>query len=232
MTTPSNPLTPLTGSHLRAYNAIFQHPVSHNLGWHDVLALFRHLGTVEEEHNGKTKLTRNGQVLVLHPHHSKEVAGTEEVIVLRHFLESSESTPTGVNGNVTHWLLVIDHHGARLFRSHQHGTNPQTIGSHDAQAGFRNTPHGENVTRGHETVGQKEYFDLIAAALHPCERLLIFGAGTGTSSEMDQFVHWLKLHHRDLAGRIIGTKAVDEHHLSNDQLLTKSQHFSPEPKTD
>ena len=100
MTTPLNPVTPLTGSHLRAYNTIFQHPVSHNLGWHDVLALFRHLGTVEEEHNGNTKLTRNGQVLVLHPHHSKDVAGTEEVIVLRHFLERSEPMPTAAAGKL------------------------------------------------------------------------------------------------------------------------------------
>ena len=33
-TTVSNPR--LTGSHLRTYKTIFQHPISHNLGWHDV----------------------------------------------------------------------------------------------------------------------------------------------------------------------------------------------------
>lgn len=227
MTISSTPTPPLTGSHLRTYNTIFQHPVSHNLGWHDVLALFRHLGAVEEEHNGHTKLTRNGQVMVLHPHQSKDVSGTEEVLALRHFLERSEIIPSASSAAPLHWLLVIDHQGARLFRSHQHGVIPQHFGSHDAQAGYRNTPHGENVTRGHETIGQKEYFDQVAAALHPCERLLLFGSGTGTSSEMEQFVHWLKLHHSDLAGKIIGTQAVDESHLSNDQLVVKSQHFEP-----
>ena len=64
-TSPSIPA--LTGSHLRTYNAIFQHPISHNLGWLDVHALFRQLGEVEEEPNGNLKVTRNGQILVLHP---------------------------------------------------------------------------------------------------------------------------------------------------------------------
>lgn len=225
MTTPSLPIPLLTGSHLRAYNTIFQHPITHNLGWHDVLALFRHLGTVEVEHNGHTKLTRNGQTLVLHPHHSKDVAGTEEVLILRHFLERSDILPATPAAAALHWLLVIDHQGARLFRSHEHGVVPQHFGSHDAQTGYRNTPHGENVTRGHETVGQKEFFAQIAAALHACERLLIFGTGTGTGSEMEQFVHWLTLHHADLSQRIVGTQKVDESHLSNDQLVTRSQHF-------
>ena len=223
-----NPTLTLTGSHLRTYTTLFQHPVSHNLGWHDVLALFRHLGTVEEEHNGNTKITRNGQVLILRPHHSKQVDGTDEVIALRHFLEQSEPAPSAADGNPTQWLLVIDHQRARLFRSHLHGTVPQVITSHDAQGGYRNTPHGENVTRGHETTGQNSYFDSIAAALHSSGRLVIFGTGTGTGSEMEQFIHWLKLHHADLAGKIIGTQSVDEHHLSDDQLLSKSQHLNTE----
>ena len=42
----------LTGSHLRTYTTIFQHPVSHNLEWHDVYALLRQLGHVDETSNG------------------------------------------------------------------------------------------------------------------------------------------------------------------------------------
>jgi hypothetical protein len=54
-----NTTSPLTGTHLRTYNTIFQHPISHNLGWQDVHALFRQLGQVEEEPNGNFKVTRN-----------------------------------------------------------------------------------------------------------------------------------------------------------------------------
>src|SRR5476651_1840958 len=95
----------LTGSHLRTYDTIFQHPVSHNLGWHDVRALFRHLGQVEQEPNGNLKVTRNGQTLVLHPPRTKDVAETEELMALRHFLERSKAVPPATNEKATHWLL-------------------------------------------------------------------------------------------------------------------------------
>ena len=73
------PTSQLTGSHLRTYQAIFQHPISHNLGWREVHALFRHIGKVEEEPNRSLKVTRNGQILVLHPSRTKDVAETAEL---------------------------------------------------------------------------------------------------------------------------------------------------------
>jgi len=57
--------TTLTGSQLRAYNAIFQYPLSHNLEWEDVYAMLRQLGLVEEESNAHLRVTRNEQVLLL-----------------------------------------------------------------------------------------------------------------------------------------------------------------------
>jgi len=87
-----NSTAQLTGSLLRTYNTIFQHPVSHNLEWRHVHALFRHVAEVEEENNGSLRVTRNGQTLVLHPPSSKDVAETEELMALRHFLQRSEPT--------------------------------------------------------------------------------------------------------------------------------------------
>src|ERR1700722_4389129 len=81
----------LTGTHLRTYRTILQHPVSHNLKWDDVDALFRYLGQIEKESNGNMKVTRNGQTMVLHPHRTKDVSETEEVMAIRHFIERSET---------------------------------------------------------------------------------------------------------------------------------------------
>ncbi|MDB4793695.1 hypothetical protein OAG63_01535 [Methylacidiphilales bacterium] len=81
----------LSGSHLRTYNRIFQHPISHNLEWRDVHTLLGKLGNLEEEPNGNLKMTRNGQILVLHPTNSKDVSEMDEVMALRHFLEQSEA---------------------------------------------------------------------------------------------------------------------------------------------
>ena len=40
-----SPTPPLTGSHLRTYQAIFQHPISRNLGWHDAQRVKKYEGS-------------------------------------------------------------------------------------------------------------------------------------------------------------------------------------------
>jgi hypothetical protein len=222
--------TSLTGSHLRTYNTIFQHPVSHNLGWRDVHALFRELGQLEEEPNGNLKVTRNGQIIVLHPPRTKDVATTEELMALRHFLERSETAARETNKNNDHWLLVIDHHQARIFRSEMTGAVPQRISPHAPEDYFRHAPNSKDFSRGQEKPEPNSFFEPVARALHAAGQILIFGTGTGKSSEMDQFVAWLKIHHAELAKRIIGALVVDQHHLTEAQLLAKARDFYAAPR--
>jgi|ERR1700677_1581565 len=221
----------LTGSHLRTYNTIFQHPVSHNLKWNDVHALFNHLGEIEEEPNGNMKVTRNGQTLVLHPHRTKDVSETDEVMALRHFIERSETMPPASDEKKTGWLLVIDHHEARLFRSEMHGAVPEQILPHEPDDYFRQAHESKDFTRGKEKPQPNSYFEPVARALSAAGQILIFGTGTGMSSEMEQFIAWVKVHHPELAGRIIGSMVVDEHHLTEDQLLAKAREFYANVRT-
>ena len=220
-----NSTAPLTGSHLRTYERIFQHPVSHNLEWHDVYALFRYIGEVVEEHNGNLKVTRNGETIVLVPSKTKDVSETEELMALRHFLQRSGTAPPETEGRATHWLLVIDHHEARLFRSEIHGALPQMLLPHEADEFFRHAQNSQNLSRGKEKPDPNSFFGPIAKALAVAGPILVFGTGTGHSSEMEQFVAWAGVHHPDLAKRIIGAVVVDEKHLSPDQLLAKAREF-------
>jgi hypothetical protein len=216
---------PLTGSHLRTYNTIFQHPVSHNLQWHDVYALFRHLGQVEPEPNGHLKVTRNGQTFMLHPPHGKDVSETSEVMSLRHFLEKSDATLPAADAKGSHWLLVIDHHDARIYRSEMHGAIPQRILPHEPEAHLRLAPDAKDFSRGKAKPDPNSFFKPVASVLQAGGQILIFGTGTGTSSEMEQFIVWFKQHHPDQARHIIGSLVVDEHHLTDDQLLAKARDF-------
>jgi hypothetical protein len=220
-----NPTPPLTASHLRTYNTIFQHPVSHNLEWRAVRALLGKLGHIAEEPNGNLKVTRNGQILVLHPPRTKDVAETDELMALRHFLERSATPPPEMNEKEVHWLLLIDHHEARIFRTEMHGALPLQILPHEPDDYFRHAHHSRDFSRGQEKPDPNSFFEPVARALQAPGRILIFGTGTGTSSEMDQFIAWLKLHHPELAKRIIGSLVVDEHHLTEDQLLAKAREF-------
>jgi hypothetical protein len=215
----------LTGSQLRTYKTIFQHPVSHNLEWRHVRALLATLGDIAEEPNGNLKVTRNGQVLVLHPPRTKDVAETDELMALRHFLERSETMSPEAKMSETHWLVVIDHHEARIFRSEMHGAIPQQILPHEPDDYFRHAHNSKDFSRGEEKPDPNSFFEPVARALQAPGRILIFGSGTGTSSEMEQFIAWLKVHHPEVAKRIIGRLVVDEHHLSGDQLLAKAREF-------
>lgn len=218
-----NPTASLTGSHLRTYRTVFQHPISHNLEWRAVVSLLGWLGEVTEEANGNLRATRNGQILVLHPPRSKDVSDSHEVMNLRHFLEQSETPAPAAGQTAEHWLLVIDHREARIYRSEMHGALPARILPHEPDDYFRHAHHSMDFSRGEEKPDPNSFFEPVARALVPPGPILIFGTGTGTSSEMDQFVGWLGIHHPEQAGRIIGSVVVDGHHLTDEQLLAKAR---------
>jgi hypothetical protein len=220
----------LHGSHLRTYEKIFQHPVSHNLAWHDVFSLFRHLGDVSVELNGHLKVTRNGHVLILPSSRTKDVAEVEELMKLRHFLEKSDEMSAGSNPPMTHLLVVIDHHQARLFRTEMHGVVPLVIHPHTPDDYFRQAHDARDFSSGKEKPAPNSFFEPVAKAMKDAGKILIFGAGTGTSSEMEQFTTWLKKHHADLAQRITGTLTIDESHLTEAQLLAKAREFYAGPQ--
>jgi hypothetical protein len=220
MTPPS-----LTGSHLRTYKALFRNPVPRNLAWRSVRALLGELGQVTNEANGLLRVTRHGHTLVLHSPHAKEVAEQSTLKELRHFLEQSERPAPPTNGTDHHWLVVIDHHEARIFRSVVQGNVPLQVLPHAPEAYFRHAAHSKDFSRGQEKPDPGSYFGPIAAALGATGKILVFGCGKGTGSEMEQFLTWVKSHHPALAARIIGLVTVDEHHLTEAQLLAQGREF-------
>jgi hypothetical protein len=224
-TLPLNLDTPLTAAQQRTYERIFQHPISHNLEWRDVRALLAKLGHIIEEHNGNLRVTRNGQTMVLHPGSAKDVAEMDDLMGLRHFLQRSEAAPSAAEEKAKHWLLVIDHHEARLFQSELEGAKVLHLMPDELKPFFRHGEDSKDVARGQEKPDPKTFFEPIAKALATASQILIFGTGTGTSSEMDQFIGWLKHHHPLEAQRIIGSVVVDEHHLTEGELLAKARDF-------
>ncbi len=47
----------LNGHHRVTVEKIFQHPLSHNIQWHDVISLLESVGQVSEGHDGRYKVT-------------------------------------------------------------------------------------------------------------------------------------------------------------------------------
>ncbi|MEO6568492.1 MAG: DUF2934 domain-containing protein [Opitutaceae bacterium] len=219
----------LSGSNLRTYQTIFQHPVSHNLHWQDVHALFRRLGQVDEKRNGSFVVTRNGQSLTLPAPRTKDVGEPDEVIKIRHFLERSEPLGPDTNEATDRCFVIVNHHEIRIFHSILRGTASEQFLPHDPADSFRPAAHAGDFSRGREKPDASSYFEPVAERLSRAQQILIFGSGTGTSSEMDQFVAWLNVHHPELARRVVGAQVVDEHHLTDGQLLAKARDFYAAP---
>jgi len=218
-----NPIPSLSGAHLRAYEKIFRHPISHNLTWREVRGLFAHLGEVVEEPNGHLTVTCNGETVVLHPSVGKEVGEVEELMKIRRFLKRTATPPPPEKAGEAHFLVVINHQEARVYRTEMRGAVPERILPHDPDDFFRHAHNSKDFARGRQKPDPNSFFAPVARSLQGAGRILVFGSGKGTSGEMDQFVDWLGIHHPDLAARIAGAGVIDEHHLTEAQLLARAR---------
>jgi hypothetical protein len=229
-TAPSSKLA-ATSAHRRTYDAIFRHPLSHTIPWREVHALLREIASVEEQPNGHLKVTRHGQTLVLATPATKDVSEASELMELRHFLERSEMPQTAPDASEAHWLVVIDHQQARIFRSELRGALPEQILPRPAEDYFRHAHNSQDFARAMEKPDPNSYFGPIARALAvtlpgtALGKILLFGRGKGTSSEMDQFTLWLKERHPEISRRVVGAVVVDAQHLTDAQLLAKAREF-------
>lgn len=79
---------PHLNNHHRATLAkIFQHPVSHNLEWNDVLSLLEAVAQVEEKHDGKYSVTLGAETETYQRPKSKDL-NAQEVLDLRRMLSA------------------------------------------------------------------------------------------------------------------------------------------------
>jgi hypothetical protein len=82
----------LDGHHRATVRKIFQHPVSHNIQWHDVLSLLRSVAEVTEGHDGRFKVTLGTEAETLDAPRGSDV-NEQMVIDLRRMLRGAGIGP-------------------------------------------------------------------------------------------------------------------------------------------
>ena len=212
--------------HQTTYKAIFQHPIAHNLQWHDVRSMLGTITEIAEEHNGNLRFTRHGEVLILHPPKDKDLSDTQEVMKIRHFLERSSvpELPDPMEDG-THLLVVMDHREARIYKTELRDSVPESITPYDPDGTRRHLHIVDNEASGQRQPELTSFYESIAQSLRDAEQILIFGSSTGTSSAMDYLVDELNQKHPDIAKKIVGAIVVNEQHLTEDQLLAQAREF-------
>jgi len=142
--------------------------------------------------------------------------------LLRHTDERS-SRPPAPEG--THLLVVIDHRLARVYKSQLHGAVPERLIPYDRSGFGRHLHHVEANGSGQRKPERRSFYEAVARTLRSADEILVFGSGTGASSGMGQLLAALRRNHPDLADRVVGSIVVDEHHLTEDQLLAAARAF-------
>jgi len=141
------PTSHIGHKHAHTLQQVFQHPASHNLQWHDVIALVKESGTVHEEENGRLTCMLNGVSEVFHPSRDKkDVSDVQQVMDIRHFLEragfkkdGSIAQPNGAEADGA--VPQLEHH------AHDHGRVNAEQNRH-AEQKLKTQEHEQNDRSG------------------------------------------------------------------------------------
>jgi hypothetical protein len=84
----------LNNHHRDTLREVFDHQRGGNVEWRKIRSLLEAVGTVEEEHDGKLKVTIGPETEVLHPSHGKDV-DRQLLVDLRRMLSEAGYSPEG-----------------------------------------------------------------------------------------------------------------------------------------
>jgi hypothetical protein len=211
----------------RTLDAIFHHPVPHNLSWLDTLGLLTHLGSAEEKADGKYSLRINGKHLIFHKPHSKHL-DAREVTDLRHYLASagiSPDNPYGTSPAATpdsvDVVALIDHHGAKLYRVELSAKEPgETVKPYDPYHFLHHLHHGNELQeQGQRPAEDLTFYDRIAEALRDADRIVLLCHGTGTSNASAILAERLKEKHPGIYARIVRQAEVNTSAMTEAEII-------------
>jgi hypothetical protein len=222
----------LTGSHRRTLEAIFRHPLAHNVEWRDVVGLIGEIGEAEEKHNGEFVFEVAGKRLELRKSHHKDLTG-DQVIELRHFLGQAGVSPEGSSQPAAHarpaepsLLIVVDHHGTKIFHLDvtSADASEHVIRPYDPHHFLHHLAHkSQSREPGQRAPEEPAYYEKIADAVALGGKIVVVGHGTGKSNAAHHLTQYLRAHHRETYNRVVREITADLSSITTPQLLDLAQ---------
>jgi len=227
---PPNLNAAMTGVDRRTLDAIYRHPLAHNLSWREVVTLFTAIGQAEEQHNGEYLFRAGGEHLSMQKPHDKDLTGSD-VMELRHFLNRAGWSPDAqsmpqadVELRPSSLIVVIDHAGAKIYRidgsADSQGVifyNPEHLLHHIERAAHDND-------RDENYPDDERFFEHVASTLSVGGKIVVIGHGKGQSNEADHLSAYLLAHHKDTHARIVREMVTDLPHLTTPELVQLGAH--------
>ena len=226
---PHGTLPFLTEADRLTLDAMFSQPLPY-IGWNRILALFDALGTVEPQ-PGAFAFQIGAEHHLMHKSPDEDLRATE-VAALRHFVERAGLAPTLPASHaepaprdlppVAGLLVVMDHHGAKVFQLDTSGDNPagHAIKPYDPHGYLHHLTHkDESRERGQRAAEDPAFYEQIAHTVMAAAHVVVVGHGHGHSDAAHHLIAHLQAHHPDIYGRTVTEAAADLSSLTEPQLL-------------
>jgi hypothetical protein len=174
----------LSGADRRTYDALFHHPSSHNLKWHDVVHLFEELCTVTEKPNHEFVFAVGEAPQVFRRPHGKDLT-SEEIRDLRHFLAGSRvaSEVDAAVARAADLMIVMDHHDARIFNIEMpvNDDSKRDIRPYDPHHFLHHLTHKDQPReRGQRAHEDATFYERVEQAAATAQRIIIIGLARET----------------------------------------------------
>lgn len=226
--------TKLSKANLATLEALYQHPISHNLEWSDVVALFTALGDVKHKSHNEMTFEIGGEHHLVHKPHTKDLTASE-VMGFRHLLTRTGWSPTSKTESATKsdgssetpaanqdLLLVVEHHEARLYNLDVRSSNPEddVIRPYDPHRFLQHLSHkDQSRERGQRATEDPSFYKRIANAIVSGDKIVVVGHGEGHSNAAHHLIEYLKLHHPETFQKVTCEVVADLSSLTPAQLL-------------
>lgn len=122
-------------------------------------------------------------------------------------------------------FVVLDQREARIYKAEPIGSLPERITPFHPQGNGRHLRSVDDDFHGQCQPVRKGFYEAVARSLQGAGQILLFGTGSDASRSLQQLLAELERHHADVARHIVGSVAVSERHLTEEQLLAKAREF-------
>ena len=124
-------------------------------------------------------------------------------------------------------IVVIDHAGAKVFRTQQARAGASALEIvPDPPQQFQHQTKSETHDKDREEKypHDLQFFEQIAVACKAGGRIVLIGRGKGQSNEAHHFLAYLDAHHTDVSARVLPLLTADLSHITDAQLIELGHH--------
>ena len=222
----------------RTLQALFRHPIAHNLQWKHVVALFKMLGTLEQETHDAIVVRIGGAQHHVHKPHSKDIT-VHELLEFRSILtqagwspdaEAGQNPPAAepaITTSPPDLLVTVAHHEARVYHLDVHSADPldHVITPYDPHHFLHHLAHKSLPReRGQRAPEDPGFYKRLAETVASARAIVVVGHGAGHSNAADQLVEFLRLHHPETFRKVACEVVADLSSLTPAQLLVLGRH--------